>query len=340
MADQAGEAQDWKARFSAARRRVTYRAFGWLSAIGSLCTIAMTIAALAGSLAPWVFAIGFVAFSVTLIGLVLYTTGARRTAELKLEHSRGDSRVLEEGKRSLEEHIRGLEARLEAGSKAFGSHRLAFGDIHRMVHELRDYLYEADVSDWDGEERRRELYRVAVGILGDVSAMMTRLTGRTCATCVKLFVDPPDASNEDGTLITFCRDRESARTRGQRDRQETFQVSENHDFSRIVHSDENFFTSNDLSGHEGYYNERPDWRSRYLSALVLPIQRSNIGDEPERFHDILGFLCVDAKETQVFDESFSVELLAPISDSMYWPLHLMHQATRRETPDGPEDDDG
>jgi hypothetical protein len=285
-----------------------------VSTIASVCTIANTAIYLMGVTNPWVLASAFWFFAVSLVGFLAYEVHMRRSVEVDLK---GNLQAATQQRDGLARQFEDCRAELERYTESLGL-------FHEAAHELRDHLFVAEAEKWTDQDRQKDLFHRLTAVLDELVRVFCVLTQQECAACVKLFSE--DTDSEGGRLlITFCRDRQSKRKRGQNDGQERFSIDKNHDFLYIINSDKNYFCSNDLVNHEGYFNERPDFDKRYRSAIVVPVQRSTVNGEPADFHDILGFLCVDSLKTNVFNEMESVKLLGAVADTMYWPLHLLQK---------------
>lgn len=284
--------------------------------IAAALTVLNTVLAWVPSTPPWVSAAGFLAFSVFLVCLTTYEAYARRSAEVKLAECRGKNESLHETYRAC--------------CDSLGKRKAVSGRLHGLAHDMRDHLarvllpsientafWHAGASvSWDTSQA------VFARVMDDIATVFLQLTGRPCGVCLKLFAQDP-ASKAD-MLFTWCRDRESARRRGQDNGKGFFPVAGNAAFHYIMNSEENYFLSNNLQEHQGYFNNhRSDWDRHYRAALVLPVQRRGLPDEPAGYNDLIGFLCVDSIHTDVFEEPEMVELCACIVDNMYWPLRCL-----------------
>lgn len=302
-------------RFSS---RLINREFAqWVSIVGSVVAIISSFVGWVGATPKWAFAIAFIFLAIAVVALAAYEAAMRRTAE-------GDLK-------SCSAERQRAEKECELYRKTADQHIDALGAMHSVVHDLRDFMVKAEVSGWNNGVRNTEIYHTFVGVMDDVARIYSTLTGRACSACIKLFTEEKDA-NHNEKLVTYCRDRASAKVRGRNDGSESFTVAGNSDFHYIINGDENWFVSNDLREHDGYINERSNWMRRYVSTVVLPIQRTNTAGEPDDLLDILGFLCVDSKVANTFDEETSVTVGGCIADSLYWPLH-QHQRLSTEAPD-------
>lgn len=73
-----------------------------------------------------------------------------------------------------------------------------------------------------------------------------------------------------------------------------------------------------------YKNEKSDWPEKYNSTIVVPIRYLNTNDG-NLIHDILGFLCVDSKNSIKRwndNNSFELQYLAIFADSIYTYIKL------------------
>ena len=99
-------------------------------------------------------------------------------------------------------------------------------------------------------------------------------------------------------------------------------VDENSDFEELMKADSEpdtiRFLHNNLpyTGYKNSHYESEKLQSGkmdYASTIVWPI-RKKIEDKPD---DLLGFLCVDSKSRNVFEERYDVEIGAAYSDVLY-----------------------
>jgi hypothetical protein len=105
----------------------------------------------------------------------------------------------------------------------------------------------------------------------------------------------------------------------------------------IIERGESYFFSNNLPKDESegkYYNDHEDYDQCYKAAAVFPIQRSYFQDlesgEEQTINDLMGFLCVDCSETNVFDKDETFAVMSTVADAMYWPFRRLKDAQQEE----------
>lgn len=109
-------------------------------------------------------------------------------------------------------------------------------------------------------------------------------------------------------------------------------VSDNTDFESIVVRERDYFFCNDLTAlaAEGKYKNShvPEGDPiPYESTIVWPIRQVQHGDDnlgiemTDNAHDLVGFLCVDAKEPGAFSQH-EVDLGSVLAAALYFPLRI------------------
>lgn len=137
--------------------------------------------------------------------------------------------------------------------------------------------------------------------MDQVSAAFKAITRRWCRSCVKvvMLAEMPDgrtAETPEPCVATLCRNTDY-------DGQDPLHiVRENTAFQLLLRDHElECFFGNDLLtlARKGAYTNTTDhWEKRYRAAIVWPI-RSPVSPLPTP-HDLIGYLCVDARRAGVF----------------------------------------
>lgn len=161
-----------------------------------------------------------------------------------------------------------------------------------------------------------------------MAAAMSTATGRKCRVIVKTIFAP--GGREDVAVKTFTSSevvvsRRDPSTTGSLD-----WVKENTDFDEIFYQSKEYFLSNNLEHERGYKNSHftPQSLSAgypYLSTIVWPIYGPEDGGTGG-WH-ILGFLCVDTKEADSFDESLDVVVGQALAPVWYMALQRYDEAS-------------
>jgi hypothetical protein len=181
-----------------------------------------------------------------------------------------------------------------------------FHPLHSIYHRLRDTLVRLRQNPPEpGDVYDENFCRAILDLVRDI---FQSTSGADCAACIKTF------DNDEDSLKTICRDSASEIHRGSEDALRPCRVSDNMDFKEIVQGRKRYFFSNDLTEEVGYYNDNPDWQSRYRSTIVWPIRYF---DEERGKHQLFGFLCVDSMATGIFDEELDVQVGACVADMIY-----------------------
>jgi len=217
--------------------------------------------------------------------------------------------------------------------------RISLGKVyskcfHELLHDIRNYLEEDDYICKNqiysnAFEYKKKVTEISIALMNKLSARLTEAFGIDIRACVKLF-GFIDANYEKSMLMTLARN-ETDLNNMLREQYKKIKVCENTDFEKIFQStkdsDENaaFFFQEDLikySKKNEYKNSTKDWQKRYKTTIVMPIRylRIDIKDIEEPSYDLLGFLCVDSKNTKAFSSgytTFIIELLKGIADILY-----------------------
>jgi YHS domain-containing protein len=263
----------------------------------------------------WVYAVGYSLFSITLVALVAYTAYSRRQTTASLE-----SAITK-----IQQYEIGLATqRLELRNEGKGLNKFfrVFGGLLKNLHK--------------DEVGRYYLFVEAMDAIADYQLLITK---HQCASCIKIFVSDREP-NGQRSVKTFCRDTKSKMTRGRHDGREVFRVDNNTAFSTILREGNPYFFSNNLLAEVQYRNEREGFQRFYRSTVIVPILGFLPPDVSDSMHDtqdvgaILGFLCVDSQETNVFDEKATVEFLTSMANILFWPIYYFsspHQNSSQST---------
>jgi len=164
-----------------------------------------------------------------------------------------------------------------------------------------------------------------------------------CNVCIKIVVKNEEDINNP-RIITFARDLPSKMVREPNSENSKHFVDNNscykHFYTNIGKKKGDFYLNNNLikdskymnSSHNFYGNlpencasegERlENWKLPYKSELVVPIVPLNTSD-PHK--EIIGFLCIDANEIEVFAEKYDPYLLLGTADGIYNVMKLYYE---------------
>jgi hypothetical protein len=201
--------------------------------------------------------------------------------------------------------------------------------LHRAQHVMRD----ASVS-LDRGASADEIYRMLQSVLTSTAGMFTLVTGAQCRACIKQVhasgekVTATDADALRSLEVSTLK-RDEVTGDQASDSSRAF-VDRNTDFELLfLHPEKHrWFFANDLEDYARTHSYRNsswdgDAPRDYHSTCVWPIQKRD--DTNQRNHDIVGFLCVDSLETNIFDERFDFDAGACVADSLYTLLTQMRR---------------
>ncbi len=160
-------------------------------------------------------------------------------------------------------------------------------------------------------KQMKRVERAAIkGVCEKLARLFHLITGKECKVSVKLII----SENSERYAQVFVRNIEPCL---RDDNEITARLGDGSntgldDALARTASSIRYFFSNDLSKAQKYSNCRSEWKSYYLSTIVVPI--SSDGKEK---NDDIGFLCLDCKEVEVFDELRDTRLLAIFADKLY-----------------------
>lgn len=203
-----------------------------------------------------------------------------------------------------------------------------FNCLHACAHAWRD----AYCALPDGKNAVTPLLQQGVS---HFAAAFSQLTGVTCRACIKVIINinpkkpkNPKKTNKKNKIdpknfhtITLCR---NENTKTSEDKDKPTPLNENSDFLSLFTKKDNFFLSNDLSLTYDYRNSSwPNGHKEieqfikageydYISTIVWPVRIGPTGGDKM----VIGFLCVDSKEKNVFVKEFDVNYGATLCDLM------------------------
>jgi len=214
------------------------------------------------------------------------------------------------------------EKKISIVAKSLSHINLGFAKIHQISREQN-----VDTSKWKNAFR---------GLTTKISDAFTIITGSECSVCIKIF-GGNDYST--GYVHTLVRDEKAI---DRNTKSEKHYVSQNTAFNELFENIRSpkgrYFFENKLPFRKKYYNTSfpvythlnyrgcpDDWSEEqklgvwnkmpYQSTIIVPIRPYS----PEGIIDeeIMGFLCLDSKEMDVFDLSRDLILLYGICDGIY-----------------------
>lgn len=250
--------------------------------------------------------------------------------------------------RDFERQVAAQEVRLERDSRMHSS----FETFHDSFHLLRDI--ETDIIEHmfsqgqlSGDNRRVILIQLSRALTSFADFFSSHTGTHTRATIKHIISD----GKNDLDVYSLCRsDPSGVPTDVNRVR-----LNLNSDFQELIRLDDRrWFFSEDLLEEKDYRNPTLGVPPRYRSTIVWPIRmppaRRRQGEEgggigvdllapgPVRLPNTIGFLCLDAKDPQVFKANEHVFLGAAFADALCSTLNLLTVAAEgivRRAPLGP-----
>lgn len=213
---------------------------------------------------------------------------------------------------------------------------------------MRRAYSELATASWTlyHDDNSQEAFRLRIReSLRWLAEAYTLVTGSQCRACIKLISvnDSTDGNKHDVVVSTFCRDNES----GEPPRHVPDRIGENTDFRQIFTENAAYFFSNDLIAQlkKGYKNSH--WHEddiakgnlAYQATIVWPIERTvTAGTTQPAERQVLGFLCVDTKQTGAFQQTYDDALGASFAQALYLVIHKLREqesnTPRAAQPDG------
>jgi hypothetical protein len=153
------------------------------------------------------------------------------------------------------------------------------------------------------------------------------ITDTSCRAAIKVVsTGSGEVQVRDFKVVTLCRSSQQPEV----DFPEPDRIGNNTDFLRIFVENENYFFCNDLPAEIGRGYQNSHWNTHviterkfdYTATIVWPIGRVVPSDgERQGRREIIGFLCLDALATGIFQERFDIPLGAAFAQGLYLALH-------------------
>lgn len=217
--------------------------------------------------------------------------------------------------------------------------------MHEILHFIRDRRKELDnLYDRNGYMNEQDFIRMItvdnIEIMNKLSSILSSIIDSKVRSCIKLidFTKANESDYNNMNLITFARSGKEGVIAALSEHNKTIKVSENTDFETIFAITEvyeenrkHYFYEKDLKKYdkllkkssnnaEYYKNSDKKWNKKYNTAIVMPMRYLKESDQDAAVYDIVGFLCVDAKQAGAFEKEnlyFILEYLKGIADIMY-----------------------
>lgn len=221
--------------------------------------------------------------------------------------------------------------------------------FHALMHNIRNMLEDDDMAQEKTSYNSATAYRYhitqqSIDLMTELSKHLTEAFNIEIRSCIKLFdfitpgaIKPTDDNIDTAKLkvITFARNNIGL-PEMLREQYRTFSVKENTDFDYIFSHKQTdseyrpaFFFKQDLVKFDKdekkrgrkYRNSTLNWKDKYRTTIVMPIRYlKDLQDGTVPSYDLVGYLCVDSKNTKAFASgytTFILELLKGIADILY-----------------------
>ncbi len=226
-------------------------------------------------------------------------------------------------------------------SESYESTHAAVDTIRDVHHYLERCNNTSDPTKFNKEKFRKMLV-TALTALSNAYTTATAVRCRTCLKLIGLTKNHPSGNNgqslDNYYVQSFARDMVSAEQKKHDDENENEKhiVGKNTDFSDLAEMRRNYFFEGNVWGGDHYRNtsfpEHKPTSSKglvYNSVIVLPIrykldaqeieERKQAGtpDSALGDQDLYGFLAIDAKPRNAFNERYDVQIGAVIADALH-----------------------
>lgn len=202
-----------------------------------------------------------------------------------------------------------------------------FREINSIYKESLHKVF-FDESSYNTEPKRIEVEKSTVtAVCQRIANVFTELTREDCVVTVKLL------TKEDNNIFaeTYARSQNFSRRDNYEPKKFAVNTGQNtaFDFALMSNFTGNIshFYSPDLTKHQDYCNERPNWDKHYKSAIVVPINCLVLSGESKRID--IGFLCVDTMSRNTLNNTYNLAMLVSLADQMYNFMSLMRNEYRK-----------
>lgn len=165
-------------------------------------------------------------------------------------------------------------------------------------------------------------------VVGAIAKTFSLVTGKNCRACIKVLLS--EKKHGGGTSFyveTLCRDKITPVE--QKEQGTKHPLEQNTDFETIFKGEDSFFANNLPGIPPGYKNSSfnvygdpattREWKLPYKSTIVWPVRERKPAVAPgcEEEQNLMGYLCVDAKDTHVFSRRYDVDLGVAFAEALY-----------------------
>lgn len=190
-------------------------------------------------------------------------------------------------------------------------------NLHDCAHSMRDAF---DRIIENNEAAANSCIQTGLNKLANAFSF---ISGSNCRACIKIIQN--DVQDNFYTATLSRSGRSSAKTA----KDAPNKILNNTDFMMLFDKKINFFFSNDLSSVSPYHNsnwpddpqERESFINNkkydYISTIVWPIRSCNENDEIK----VIGFLCIDSRDKDVFNTETDIDFGASMADLLYPVLY-------------------
>jgi hypothetical protein len=308
------------------KNKTTAGVFGLASLVGCAVTIWQVVSATSNP--TWFTSLLVIIVATGLLGHYFYVRALLANAATEKLTS---ELIIREKDQEIEEILKQTEEVLATLFEQAGTW------LHKIAHDIRDRTTELE---WLKEKQKLSLDHLRMdamatgrNIANYVEELFSYHLLETVAVSVKII---KRKANDQEVAITLCRSQHSASERKIGD--EHVVGPENTAFHEIRTGQTTYYGKSDLIKEAGagrYSNRNPKWPEQYKCAIVVPIRRKNLDfpDESDEEFLLIGFLCIDANEIQVFrdeDMDAHAQMLMAAADVLYKYLETVNQMEGEE----------
>lgn len=196
--------------------------------------------------------------------------------------------------------------------------------MHNSFHALKNAW--SALHNNDSDDTILQFIKIS---LTNFSQSFTLITGVHCRVCIKQLVFYNDqAEPKERGFITndLCRSEDEPTSVNQG----IDWISDNTDFYDLLNNQKGYFFHGNLPGYKGYKNSHwteDVWSSKkfpYVSTIVWAIRHTDQPNSDFVFgQDTIGFLCMDSKARNAFNERYDIDIGASYADVLYMILNVM-----------------
>jgi hypothetical protein len=205
-----------------------------------------------------------------------------------------------------------------------------YGNIIITLNEINSSLQQLNRQHVIFDDR----YKLALSSLcQQLKTIFDGKTKSTCSVSIKLALGY-DVVTANTVVVNFCRDKDSISRDTDRYRATEHKVFLNTCYNTILtkltnKKDKIYYINNDIGGSKDYQStsfDCNDGKLPYNSELVLAIIPKLRRDDDS----LVGFLCIDSKGKDVFDEKYDVPIIEGAIEALFDVIKRSKQQSQKE----------